>query len=77
MTEIKASVARSGSSFPCLLDHTAGLSYPAFREQSGDSAMAIAAPAPRIERYSPEAEHALTLPSHYYYDPDIYEREKV
>ena len=38
--------------------------------------MAIAAQTLRTERYSPEAEHALTLPSHYYYDPDIYEREK-
>tara|TARA_B100000686_G_scaffold343004_1_gene423060 strand:+ start:1110 stop:2255 length:1146 start_codon:yes stop_codon:yes gene_type:complete len=38
--------------------------------------MAISAPAPRIERFSPDADHAYTLPSHYYHDPEIYEREK-
>ena len=38
--------------------------------------MAITTPAQRIERYSPDPDSALTLPSHYYYDPDIFEREK-
>ncbi|MCE2483104.1 MAG: Rieske (2Fe-2S) protein, partial [Alphaproteobacteria bacterium] len=38
--------------------------------------MAITAPLPRSERYSPDPDHALTLPSHYYHDPGIYEREK-
>ena len=37
--------------------------------------MAITAPAPRGERYSPDPDSALTLPSHYYHDPEIYRRE--
>ena len=34
--------------------------------------MALRAPAQRIERFSPDADHAYTLPSHYYHDPEIY-----
>ena len=30
----------------------------------------------RVEKFSPDADYALTLPSHYYYDPEIFAREK-
>jgi phenylpropionate dioxygenase-like ring-hydroxylating dioxygenase large terminal subunit len=38
--------------------------------------MAITAPAPPTERKSPDPDSALTLPSHYYHDPEIYRREQ-
>ena len=37
--------------------------------------MATKSAAARVERYSPDPDHALTLPSHYYFDKDIYARE--